>query len=141
MVLQLKNQEQDPAYICHLPSGVVSLCGMQFLSGYCILAAEPQVASINALDEPERAQFMVDMVAVGDAIMAVTGAYRINYAIMGNSDPCLHAHIIPRYLDEPEDLRKGLPWWHRDVFDQSTRFDAKRDRDLVQALREKLTKK
>ncbi|MGD0749887.1 MAG: hypothetical protein ABSA23_00600 [Anaerolineales bacterium] len=49
------------------------------------------------------------MALVGDALLEVTGAYRINYGILGNSDPFLHAHIVPRYLTEPENLRNGLP--------------------------------
>lgn len=43
---------------------------------------------------------------MGDALIAVTDAYRINYETLGNSEPALHTHIIPRYLDEPEDRRK-----------------------------------
>ena len=27
---------------------------------------------------------------------------RINYAIFGNVEPALHAHVIPRYRNEPE---------------------------------------
>ena len=93
--------------ICHLPSGQVELCMMQFLRGYCILRAEPVVASINALDEAPRTAFLKDMVRVGDAIMQITGAYRINYGVFGNSDPVLHAHIVPRYLTEPDAYRHG----------------------------------
>jgi diadenosine tetraphosphate (Ap4A) HIT family hydrolase len=29
---------------------------------------------------------------------------------MGNSDQVLHAHIVPRYADEPDHYRKGGPW-------------------------------
>ncbi len=134
-------EEKDPAYICTMASGKVVLCNMQFLSGYCILAAVPQAASINALDDTARAAFMLDMVSVGDALMAVTGAYRINYAVLGNSDPCLHAHIIPRYADEAEELRKGLPWWHPEIFDNAIPFEIQRDVWLIQALRGQLIKK
>lgn len=31
------------------------------------------------------------MILVGDAIMEVTGAFRMNYAVMGNTVPYLHA--------------------------------------------------
>ena len=50
------------------------------------------------------------MALVGDALLEVTGAYRINYAILGNTDPALHAHIVPRFLTEPDEYRKGPPW-------------------------------
>jgi hypothetical protein len=70
----------------------------------------------------------------GDAILVVTGVERINYYIMGNSDPVLHAYIVPRFASEPETLRKGLPWPHPDPFDPSTAFYALRDRELIEVL-------
>ena len=100
----------DPSFICQMSSGCVYLSQMQFLRGYCILSSEPVVASINDLLLDERSFFLLDMVKIGDAIMKVTDAFRINYAIMGNNQPVLHAHIVPRYMWEPEKLRKGLPW-------------------------------
>ena len=75
------------------------------------------------------------MVLVGDAILEVTGAYRINYFIGGNSDPVLHAHIVPRYLTESDVLRKGGPWSHPDTYSESTRFDYERDKQLIKELR------
>jgi hypothetical protein len=50
------------------------------------------------------------MAAMGDALLEVTDAFRINTAVMGNSDPVLHAHIVPRYMSKPEHIRKHLPW-------------------------------
>ena len=49
------------------------------------------------------------MATIGDALLEVTGAFRINYEILGNLEPALHAHIIPRYLNEPEDGAKARP--------------------------------
>lgn len=34
----------------------------------------------------------------------------INYEILGNGLPCLHAHVFPRYAWEPEERRKGPVW-------------------------------
>jgi diadenosine tetraphosphate (Ap4A) HIT family hydrolase len=66
----------------------------------------------------------------------VTGAVRINYAMFGNLEPALHAHLHPRYADEPEALRAAHPW----VYDWSAArpFDAERDRGLLTALRRRL---
>jgi diadenosine tetraphosphate (Ap4A) HIT family hydrolase len=74
------------------------------------------------------------MAMVGDALLEVTGAYRINYAIAGNTDPFLHAHIVPRYLTEPEVLRKGLPWSHPQAEIDSVLFDYDRDKPLMEIL-------
>jgi diadenosine tetraphosphate (Ap4A) HIT family hydrolase len=125
----------DPALICQISCGWVFLCGMQYLRGYCILQADPEVESINSLEPAQQAEFLCAMVMVGDAIMEVTGAYRINYAIMGNSEPVLHAHIVPRYLSEPDDMRIIGPWSYPNMSDDSTRFNPTRDAQLILDLR------
>jgi diadenosine tetraphosphate (Ap4A) HIT family hydrolase len=114
---------------------------MQYLRGYSILQADPQVASINALDPQTRAVYLRDMVLIGDSLLEVTGAYRINYAIMGNSLPVLHAHIVPRYLSEPEELRRGGSWSYPQEQIDAVRFDAERDRELMQQLAQAILKR
>jgi diadenosine tetraphosphate (Ap4A) HIT family hydrolase len=113
---------------------MVFLCDMQYLRGYSILEADPQVESINALDPRAREVYLRDMVLVGDALLEVTGAYRINYATLGNSLAVLHTHIVPRYLSEPEELRRGGPWSYPQEQIEALRFDAERDRELMQQL-------
>ncbi len=53
---------------------------------------------------------MSDMACIGDALLAVTGGVRINYAIFGNVEPALHAHIFPRDSAEPAEIRTAQPW-------------------------------
>jgi diadenosine tetraphosphate (Ap4A) HIT family hydrolase len=53
---------------------------------------------------------MADLGRLGDAVLAATRAVRINYAIFGNLEPALHAHVHPRYADEPEAMRTNNPW-------------------------------
>jgi len=122
---------QNPTVVCRLPSGWVFLCDMQYLSGYAILSADPVVASINDLDEAGRAAFLTDMARVGDALIAVCGAYRVNYAVMGNTDPYLHAHITPRYQTEPDHMRHNHPWAYPREVMTGRPFDLARDRDLM----------
>ncbi len=125
----------NPTVICRVPSGWAVLCDTQFLSGYTILLADPMVASLNDLSLEKRAEFLCDMAMIGDALIEVTGAYRVNYAIAGNTDPFLHAHIVPRYLTEPEELRKSLPWAHPKSERDTVLFDITRDEPLMQRLR------
>ena len=126
----------NPTVICRVHSGWVVMCDMQFLSGYCILLADPVVASLNDLSRLKREEFLCDMVTIGDALLEVTDAYRINYAIAGNTDPYLHAHIVPRYMSEPEELRKGLPWSHPHSERDSLQFDYERDKPIMDRLRQ-----
>ncbi len=110
------------------------MCNMQFLSGYCILMPDPVVESLNDLDLNARKTYLSDMATVGDALLEVTGAYRINYAIMGNFDQVLHAHIVPRFLNEEESLRTGTPWSYPQHQIDEIVFDPERDRPLMDKL-------
>jgi len=131
----------NPSLICRVPSGWVVLCDMQFLRGYCILLSDPVVPSLNQLNRLQRAEYLCDMAMVGDALMEITGAYRVNYAIAGNSDPYLHAHIIPRYMTEPESIRKGLPWSYPKSVIEATMFDVERDQELIRQLNQAINKR
>jgi diadenosine tetraphosphate (Ap4A) HIT family hydrolase len=101
---------RDPRVIARLFSGWAVFGERQFVRGYSLLLPDPVVPNLNALGARERIAFLSDMSRLGDALLKVTGAARINYAIFGNLDPALHAHVIPRYLDEPEGLRTEQPW-------------------------------
>jgi len=79
------------------------------------LLPDPVVPHLNALDPAERTRFLSDMGALGDAVLAATGALRINYAMFGNLEPALHAHVFPRYPHEAKALGTAHPWaydWH-----------------------------
>jgi diadenosine tetraphosphate (Ap4A) HIT family hydrolase len=131
----------NPTVICQVPSGWAVLGDMQFLRGYIIHLADPVANSLNALDPEHRSIFLGDMAMIGDALKEVTGAYRINYFIAGNTDPYLHAHVVPRYLSEPEQYRRGLPWsYSREVMD-STPFDYERDQELIHGLARAIRKR
>jgi len=99
-----------PARVAKLPSGWVVMGERQVFPGYCLLLPDPVVDHLNALDPERRGQFLADMALLGDAVLASTGAVRINYAMFGNAEPALHAHVFPRHAAEPAATRSGHPW-------------------------------
>ena len=99
-----------PARIARLPAGWVVMGERQVFAGYCLLLPDPVVAHLNVLQALERTQFLTDMARVGDAVLAATGALRINYAMFGNAEPALHAHVFPRHADEAPGMRTAQPW-------------------------------
>jgi diadenosine tetraphosphate (Ap4A) HIT family hydrolase len=129
---------RDPRVIARLFSGWAVFGEQQFLRGYALLLPDPVVPSLNALGAKERALFLHDMSRLGDALLKVTGAIRINYAIFGNLEPALHAHVIPRYGDEQEKLRTSQPW----AYDWSAAptFDRAVYHELADALLRELTR-
>jgi diadenosine tetraphosphate (Ap4A) HIT family hydrolase len=129
---------RDPRVIARLFSGWAVFGAQQFVRGYALLLPDPVVPNLNSLGARERIAFLSDMSRLGDALLKVTGAARINYAIFGNQEPALHAHVIPRYLDEPEALRGAQPW----AYDWSAApaFDRAACQDLASSLRRELTR-
>ena len=94
---------KNPTVITRMRSGWAVLGDWQFLKGYSLLLADPIAESINSLPKKRCIQFFCDMTSLGDALLKVTGARRINYEILGNHDNYLHAHLFPRF--ETEDVR------------------------------------
>jgi diadenosine tetraphosphate (Ap4A) HIT family hydrolase len=131
--VELCRQGKNPKTVCRVASGWVVLGDVQFLPGYCLILPDPVVPDLNALDAGSRSTFLFEASLVGDALLAVTDAYRINYEVLGNSEPALHVHIFPRYASEPEQLRR-MPAWFYD-WDNAQTFDAARDQALIADLR------
>ena len=129
----------DPRVIASLPSGWAIFGERQFVYGYTLLLPDPVVPDLNSLGAQERAQFLSDMTRIGDALLEVTGALRINYAIFGNLEPALHAHIVPRYADEPPALRTQHPWAYD--WEAAALFDPRTFGDLAAALRGELARR
>ena len=124
----------NPTVLCRMPSGWAVLGDAQFIPGYCLLLPDPVATDLNALDADARRQYLYDMTIIGDALLEETDAYRINYEILGNTDPALHTHIFPRYLTEPKEYI-GRPVFSYPREERASRpFDAERDRDLMQRL-------
>jgi diadenosine tetraphosphate (Ap4A) HIT family hydrolase len=128
---------QEPAVIARLASGWAVLGQRQVLRGYCLLLPDPVVPHLNALGAPERDRFMADLGRLGDAVLATTGALRINYAIFGNLEPALHAHVHPRYADEPAAMRTNNPFAYD--WTQAPLFDLQQHGPLRDAIRSRLT--
>src|SRR5688572_13639876 len=106
----LARDGRNSMVIGRMRSGWAVLGDVQLPLGYCLLLADPVVGSINELAGAERAAFLADMVLLGDALLALTGAYRINYELQGNTEQALHAHIFARYAAEAPERRRGPVW-------------------------------
>jgi diadenosine tetraphosphate (Ap4A) HIT family hydrolase len=65
------------------------------------------VAEPTELTEDEAATFWRELLAVGRALERHLDPVKLNYDLLGNSVPHLHAHVVPRYADDP---RPGWPF-------------------------------
>ena len=127
---------RDKTVLGRCASGWAVFGHQQFVRGYLLLLPDPVVPDLNALTPENRTQFLLDMSRLGDALLRTTAPVRINYAIFGNQEPALHAHVIPRYRSEPEALRTQQPW----AYDWSAAppFDPHAAEPLIKTLRAEL---
>ena len=133
------NAGENPTVIARLKSGWAVMGDVQFLQGYCLLLPDPVVPTLNDLEGAAREQFLADYVALGDAVLDVTGAIRINYEVLGNLEPALHGHVFPRFADEPEDLRTKPVWFYD--WDAAPKFDENAHGALKQQIADALVRK
>lgn len=122
----------NPYVICRVASGWAVMGDVQMVRGYSLVLPDPVVPDLNALDDAARATFLADVTHLGDALLEITNASRINYGILGNLEPALHAHVFPRYADEPEAYRTRPIWFYD--WDAARPFDPVGDRDLVEQI-------
>jgi diadenosine tetraphosphate (Ap4A) HIT family hydrolase len=128
----------DPTVVARVRSGWAVMGQRQVLAGYCLLLPDPVVPHLNALDRASLDVFLSDLGLLGEAVLAATGALRINYAIFGNLEPALHAHVHPRYADEPEDKRTANPWAYD--WQLAPVFDAQAHASLRDLIRQQLAR-
>jgi diadenosine tetraphosphate (Ap4A) HIT family hydrolase len=126
----------DPTCITRLGSGWAVMGDPQVLTGYCLLLPDPVVPHLNAMPATAQAAFLGDMARLGGAVLEVTGATRINYAMFGNLQPALHAHVFPRFDNEPGPVKAAHPWAYD--WSKARPFDVTEDGALLAAVRLRL---
>jgi diadenosine tetraphosphate (Ap4A) HIT family hydrolase len=120
-----------------MSSGWAVMGNSQFLRGYSLLLPDPVVPHLNAMEGSARDRFLSDMGKLGDAVLAATGALRINYAMFGNVEPALHAHVIPRFSTEPEAMRTAHPWAYD--WNAAPQFELQVQGNLLKIIQDSLT--
>jgi diadenosine tetraphosphate (Ap4A) HIT family hydrolase len=88
-------------FVADLRVSCLRLQREQHVPGWCVLLLRRHVQEPHGLSELERSAFFDDMVRVGRALEHVYASLKINYSILGNIVPHLHAHIQPRYYGDP----------------------------------------
>ena len=137
--VELAREGKNDTVICRVPSGWAVLGDRQLLRGYCLLLSDPVVSDLNALSMEQRAIYLRDMSIVGDALLEVTGAVRINYETLGNTEHALHTHIVPRYNDEPDEFRFGPVWFYD--WEKAPKFNLESHQEFMNQLAKSIQKR
>jgi diadenosine tetraphosphate (Ap4A) HIT family hydrolase len=96
-----------------LPIGDLPLCRVLIIQDanypwILLVPRRPDAVEILDLDEVERAQLMVEVSRVAQALKEITKPDKLNIAALGNAVPQLHVHVIAR--------RKTDPAWPKPVW-------------------------
>ena len=127
---------KNPDFVAELPRSYVVLAWQQFYRGYCILFAKRHVTELYLMPREESRALFDEVVAVSEAIAAVTEPWKMNYACLGNTEPHVHWHLTPRYESDPR--RYDAIWSRPDVERNVSLADSDR-RALLAALRSEIT--
>jgi len=76
--------------------------------GRCVVTLHSHATELSDLSPAIRHAFADDVSTAARAIKLAVNAFKMNYEILGNADPHVHCHLIPRQLDEP---KPKVPAW------------------------------
>jgi len=98
-------RKKDPFFVAELKTGYVVMSWYQYFEGYTIFVLKNHSAELHELKSDLKDEFLCEMSLVAEAVYRAFKPKRLNYAKLGNSDPHLHWHIIPRYGTDPKPER------------------------------------
>lgn len=108
---------EDPAWGIRVFAGQVAngyLWARGQIIGYStVIWRAGHVCEPTELSATDAALFWTDVLAVGRALTVLLQPVKLNYEILGNAVPHLHAHVIPRGERDPSP-NSPLPWSYLD---------------------------
>jgi len=95
--------------IAELTTGVLGLYNDARFPGRCIFALREHHEDLAALSDSLLFSYAREATRSASAIRIAVGSSRINYAVLGNAEPHVHFHLIPRF-PETEPKPRNSPW-------------------------------
>lgn len=92
---------ENPYFVQELETGYVVIEDYQFFKGYTFFLCKRHVFELHELDDEFKKKFLYEMSMVAEAVFDAFKPQKLNYELLGNSEPHLHWHIIPRYQTDP----------------------------------------
>lgn len=91
------------------PYTAVALFDDDRFPGRSLIALKLHWEHFDEFPEGQLATLNDMMVRLGAALRSRLGASRVNYAVLGNSAPHVHAHVVPRFSSQ-EPAPRRAPW-------------------------------
>ena len=112
----------SPALVRDFPTSVLVVGDHRYFPGYCLLLLKAHVRELHELELSAQRALFEELMEASRAVARAYKPWKLNHASLGNQDPHVHWHIIPRYEDDPD--RRSHPWLRADRFDGHRTDDA-----------------
>jgi diadenosine tetraphosphate (Ap4A) HIT family hydrolase len=122
-------------FVAELSSCYVILGDQQFYRGYCVMLAKLHATELYLMPADAARELFDEMCLVAEAIAAVVKPWKMNYECLGNSEPHVHWHLLPR--SETDKMRRG-PIWLRPESERKVTLDDNDRRALIGSIRAQL---
>lgn len=97
----------NPYFVAELETGYVVVGDFQFFRGYTLFLYKQHVGELHDLEVSTKLLFLKEMSEVAEAVYRGFQPRKLNYELLGNSEPHLHWHFFPRYDSDPT---RGPVW-------------------------------
>jgi len=124
-------------FVAELASCYVILGDQQFYRGYCVLFAKIHTTELYLMPADSARLLSDEMRLVAEAIATVVKPWKMNYECLGNSEPHVHWHLLPRSETEAAELRRG-PIWLRPESERKVPLEENDRRALIGSIRTQL---
>lgn len=94
--IDLIKEKNNPYFIAELETGYVVLADHQTYRGYTLFLCKRHACELHELEPLFRQSYLAEMSQVAHAVYKAFYPNKLNYELLGNTDPHLHWHIIPR---------------------------------------------
>ena len=128
-------QGKDPAFLAELSESYAVLSDARGYAGWSVLLLKDHEEHLDLLPLARQERLARDLARMAAAVRAAFRPRRLNYECLGNVQPHVHWHVIPRHGDDPQ---PDAAVWVRPAAEREARVsDAERD-ERVGRLREAL---
>lgn len=109
------------------PTSIAKLNPDQYFLGYSFVVFKRHETELYNLVDQERLAYLEDMSKVARALALTFKPDKMNYELLGNGQPHMHWHLIPRYKSEP--------LWGRPIWSGGARRKRLASEDYVELVR------
>ena len=127
---------ENPYFIAEFNHSILVVCDLQYHRGYTLILLKEHLRELHELPLNVQEGLFREMMVATNAVVKTYHPDKMNHLCLGNAEPHIHWHIIPRYVSDP--------FYHQQPFAPAAEFDnyridAEMARKMADEIRANLT--